>query len=145
MARNVSYANVVATLALFIALGGGAYAVVQLPKNSVTTVQVKNRSLLAKDFKKGQLKAGRAGAAGQPGSAGQKGDRGLGGPAGQPGLTGDTGPQGIRGADGSAKGYAAVTSFGKVYGASKNITDSNITQESVGEYCFNGLPFQPTA
>ena len=32
---QLTYANVVATLALFLALGGGAYAATQLPKNSV--------------------------------------------------------------------------------------------------------------
>src|SRR5439155_2086287 len=65
-----------ATLAVFIALGGGAYAVT-LPKHSVGTKQLKSRavtaakvrkgaisspkvrdfSLLARDFKKGQLPA----------------------------------------------------------------------------------------
>jgi hypothetical protein len=34
---KVTYANVVATLALFVALGGSAYAATQLPKNSVGT------------------------------------------------------------------------------------------------------------
>ena len=37
MARHLSYANVMATIALFIALGGGAYALTTLPRNSVTT------------------------------------------------------------------------------------------------------------
>ena len=65
--RHVNYGNVVATLALFLALGGGAYAAVKLPKNSVTSVQVKNGSLTAKDFKKGQLK-GKTGPAGPAGA-----------------------------------------------------------------------------
>lgn len=65
---RVNYANVMATVAVFLALGGGAYAATQLPKNSVGTKQlkrdavtspkVKNGSLLAKDFKKGQLPRG---------------------------------------------------------------------------------------
>src|SRR5438045_1761888 len=74
MRRHLTYANVVASLALFIALGGGAYAALTPPKNSVTTLQVKNGSLLAKDFKRGQLKAGRRGAQGLPGAAGAAGD-----------------------------------------------------------------------
>ncbi len=39
---RLTYANVVATIALFVALGGGAYAVLKLPKNSVKSKQIKN-------------------------------------------------------------------------------------------------------
>ncbi len=84
---KLSYANVVATLALFIALGGTGYAVSQLPKNSVKSKQiaknavrsaevagnairsgeVESGSLLADDFAPGQLPAGQDGAQGPPG------------------------------------------------------------------------------
>jgi hypothetical protein len=40
---RLSYANVVATLAPFIALGGGAYAAIKLPANSVGTKQLKKK------------------------------------------------------------------------------------------------------
>jgi hypothetical protein len=70
IAEQLSYANIVATLALVLVLGGGAYAVTQLPKNSVGTKQVKNQSLRAKDFKKGQLPVGATGPAGPTGLAG---------------------------------------------------------------------------
>ena len=63
-----SPAMVVACLALTIALGGTSYAAVTLPRssvgtaqlkrNAVTSVKVKNRSLLAIDFKRGQLPRG---------------------------------------------------------------------------------------
>jgi hypothetical protein len=39
---RLSYANVMATIAVFLALGGGAYAVSSLPKNSVGTKQLKD-------------------------------------------------------------------------------------------------------
>ena len=39
---RITYANVMATVAVFIALGGGAYAVSSLPKNSVGTKQLRN-------------------------------------------------------------------------------------------------------
>src|SRR3712207_6750314 len=42
---RLTYANVVATLALFIALGGGAYAVTALPRNSVGTQQLKRNAV----------------------------------------------------------------------------------------------------
>ena len=64
MRRHLTYPNVVASLALFVALGGSSYAALKLPKNSVTTREVKNGSLLGKDFKPGQLRAGPAGATG---------------------------------------------------------------------------------
>lgn len=83
---RLTYANVVATIALFCALGGGAYAATQLPKNSVGTKQlkkdavnsnkVKDGSLLGKDFKAGQLPAGKDGAPGPAGPRGETGPRG---------------------------------------------------------------------
>jgi hypothetical protein len=75
-----SPAMVIASLALLIALGGTSYAAVQaLPRNSVTTVQVRDFSLLARDFKRGQVPRGPAGPAGP---AGPQGPQGPAGPAG---------------------------------------------------------------
>jgi hypothetical protein len=42
---HVTYANVTATLALFIALGGGAYAATALPANSVGPKQLKKNAV----------------------------------------------------------------------------------------------------
>lgn len=94
-----SYANVVSTLALFIALGGVSYAAVTLPANSVSSKQikrgavknsdlgksavtgskVKNGSLLSGDFKPGQLPAGATGAQGLKGDKGDAGTNGTSG------------------------------------------------------------------
>ena len=75
-----SPAMVIGCLALLLALGGTGYAASQaLPRNSVTSVQVKDRSLLARDFKAGQLPRGPAGPAGP---AGAQGPAGPAGPAG---------------------------------------------------------------
>ncbi|MCU0258122.1 MAG: hypothetical protein MUF56_03775 [Solirubrobacteraceae bacterium] len=83
--------NLVAYLALFVALGGTSYAAVNLPRNSVGTAQlkpsavtsakVKNGSLLAADFRRGQLRAGPQGAAGPAGPAGERGAAGERGPS----------------------------------------------------------------
>jgi hypothetical protein len=74
---------VIACVALLIVLGGTGYAAVQaLPRNSVTTVQVKDHSLLARDFRAGQLPRGAPGA---PGPAGPAGPQGPAGPAGASG------------------------------------------------------------
>src|SRR3954447_23368001 len=98
---HLSYANVVATIALFVVLGGGAYAATKLPKNSVTTIQVKDRSLLAKDFKSGQIPKGAKGAKGDNGLQGAKGDPGAKGDAGAPGAPGANGKDGVNGKDGA--------------------------------------------
>jgi hypothetical protein len=89
----------VALTALFVALGGIGYAATSLPKNSVgtkqlrngavTAIKVKNFSLLASNFKAGQLPAG------PPGSQGPRGPQGAVGPIGATGL------QGAKGNDGS--------------------------------------------
>jgi hypothetical protein len=74
---------VVAFVALTVALGGTSYAIAQLPansvgtkqlkKNAVTTAKVKNRSLVAKDFRSGQLPRGARGPAGPQGAPGTAG------------------------------------------------------------------------
>src|SRR5712691_3518405 len=77
-----SPAMVVAYLALLVALGGTGYAATRLPRDSVTTVQVKDFSLLARDFRRGQIPAGPVGPAGPAGPAGAPGATGPAGPAG---------------------------------------------------------------
>ena len=48
---KLTYANVMATAAVFIALGGGAYAATQLPKNSVGTKQLKDGAVTTAKIK----------------------------------------------------------------------------------------------
>jgi hypothetical protein len=53
---GLTYANVIATLALFLALGGGAYAVSKLPKNSVGTPQLKKNAVRSGKVKNGAVR-----------------------------------------------------------------------------------------
>jgi hypothetical protein len=48
---KLTYANVMATIAVFIALGGASYAATQLPKNSVGTKQLKNNAVTGAKIK----------------------------------------------------------------------------------------------
>jgi hypothetical protein len=57
--RSLSYANVMATIAVFLALGGGAYAAINLPKNSVGTKQLKNRAVTGAKIKQGAVTSAR--------------------------------------------------------------------------------------
>ena len=69
---------IVSLIALFVALGGTSYAVTQLPRNSVGTEQIKDRSILASDIKSSEMRklkgsTGPVGATGATGSTGATG------------------------------------------------------------------------
>jgi hypothetical protein len=87
LGSRLTYGNVMATVAVFVALGGTSYAVAtgsidsrEIKNNSVRSKDIRNngilsrdvrdRSLLAKDFKSGQLPAGPTGKDGPPGKDG---------------------------------------------------------------------------
>ena len=91
-----TYANVMATIAVFIALGGTSYGVLRItgknvPRNALTGADIRdltsrdirNRSLLRRDFRAGELRArtaGPRGPKGDKGDTGSKGDQGVPGP-----------------------------------------------------------------
>jgi hypothetical protein len=151
MRPKLTYANVVATLALFVALGGSATAAVlitgkNVKNNSLTGVDVKNGSLrsadikdgdlLAKDFKAGQLPAGATGPQGIPGP---KGETGEAGPKGETGATGERGPQGEPGTDGvdgvsASKTWAVINADGSIRSQS-----GGITTIGPGGFCTNSI------
>lgn len=78
MGGRLSYANVIATISLFLALGGGAYAATQLPKDSVTSKQIKKGSIRIDDLSSTTVRKLR-------GNVGPQGDRGVIGPSGASG------------------------------------------------------------
>jgi hypothetical protein len=115
---GLTYANVMATIAVFLALGGGAYAALKLPKNSVgpqqikkgavSSSKIKDASLLIEDFKAGQVPAGR------PGERGPKGD------------TGGAGAQGVQGERGPSDVYSArIGEFAASYTLPKTVPAGN--------------------
>jgi len=60
--RHLTFANVVACLALFVALGGASYAATQLPKSSVGAKQLKNGAVSAAKLKAKAVTAAKLGA-----------------------------------------------------------------------------------
>jgi hypothetical protein len=125
-----SYANVVSTIALFLALGGVAFASNVLPAlsvgskqlkpNAVRTGKIANRSITRVKIRKGAIRyahlnpqlvkklAARRGPAGPRGQRGAEGPRGEVGPAGAPGADGSVGATGATGAIGP-QGDTGVT------------------------------------
>ena len=112
---QLTYANVMATIAVFLAMGGGAYALTvprnsvgagqikanavdtaEIKNNAVTSPKVRNGSLLEDDFRRGELPTGAKGDKGDPGP------QGPGGPQGAQGLPGEKGEKGDKGDPGSA-------------------------------------------
>jgi len=99
LSEKLTYANVTATIALFVALGGTSYAAIKLPRNSVGATQIatgavrsaeiKDRSVGLRDISTGARTS-------------LRGQRGL---AGSPGPQGPAGPP-------AARFFAAVSSAG---------------------------------
>ncbi len=85
--------NVIAYLALFVALGGTSYAALKLPKNSVGSKQIKNGAVAKRDLARTvRAELTRTGVPGAPGSQGPQGIQGLQGLQGQAGQPGGRGP-----------------------------------------------------
>jgi len=101
---RLDYANVVATLALFVALGGSSYAAIKVTgrevrDESLTGRDIRDGSLRARDLRAGTLKSGPRGERGATGAAGATGAQGATGPVGAKGDTGATGPMGPGGGE----------------------------------------------
>ena len=115
----MTYANVVASIALFVALGGTGYAATQLAPNSVGTRQLKRGAVTAAKI---NARARRAlkGAAGPVGATGPQGARG---PAGVNGVNG------TKGADGTVSSKIGYL-IGPI-GIAPGTADANVIRVSV--------------
>jgi hypothetical protein len=161
--QRLTYANVMATIAVFVALGGSSYAAVRITgkqvadssltgrdiKNgSVTGADVKNRSLRALDFKRGQLPRGTTGPQGLQGPKGDNGDPGVPGSAraygevaidssGNYALVPGTTKNVVGLAQGGGGNPAACIQLDPSIDASKAITIATANNRSGGTQSFN--------
>jgi hypothetical protein len=146
---RLTYANVMATIAVFIALGGSSFAVMRVTGKNVphdaltgdditdlTSQDIRDYSLLKRDFKRGELKAssegvpgpqGPKGDAGGKGDAGAQGLKGAKGDAGEKGATGLQGSQGVTGIQGS-QGVTGTTGPKGDPGPLLNVLPSHATE-----------------
>ena len=137
LTRSPSPAMVVALVALVSSLTGGAVAATlidgddiarksiakkHLKKNAVVTKKVKNGTLLADDFKPGQL---REGVQGIQGLQGPKGDKGA------PGEDGADGADGVDGADATAL-WAVINGSNGATARGSHVTSSG--RNNIGFY-----------
>jgi hypothetical protein len=98
----LSYGNVVATIALFCAVGGTSYAALtvtgknvkdssltgaDIKNSSLTANDVRDGTLLARDFRRGEIPAGAPGQQGPQGPQGPQGAKGDKGDKGNAGAT----------------------------------------------------------
>ena len=146
-----------AAIAAVVALeSGSAGLTATLPRDSVGSLQVRDRSLFAKDFAAGQLPRGQRGAEGPQGPAGAAGAQGAAGAAGPAGPKGDQGQQGPPGPPGP-KGDAAVSAYAYVVPPEVSmhsdpvlVTQQSrnfaaVTNPALGLYCLEpSHPMQPS-
>jgi hypothetical protein len=110
--ERLSYANVVATLALFVALGGTSYALT-LPRNSVGSKQLRTNSIGRSEIKRGAVNTRAIKNQSIRLRDVSRGTRNA--LRGTPGLTGPQGPPGFQ-------LFAAVSSGGVIHKGNANYT-----------------------
>jgi len=95
--KRFSYANVMSTMAFFLALGGVSYAAVSIPANSVGTRQIVDKSVGTNDLADRAVTSSKINPAVLTLFKGQKGDVGTAGVSGVKGDPGERGPAGANG------------------------------------------------
>ncbi len=113
MRARLSYANVMATIAVFIALGGTGYAAATLPRNSVGAEQIRTGAVRSSEIKDHSIRTGDMAQSARDALRGKTGPQG---PAGAAGATGAQGPAGptywaaVNSGGGRARGNATTSS-----------------------------------
>lgn len=85
---RLTYANVMATVAVFVALGGTSYAAIKLPRNSVGGTQIKTAAVTSSEVKDRSLGVRDLALAARTSLRGERGPQGPKGDTGPPGSGG---------------------------------------------------------
>jgi hypothetical protein len=88
---RMTYANVMATIAVFVALGGSSYAAVKLPRNSVGNEQIRTGAVRSSEIKDRSIRTSDLATSTRNSLRGRTGPQG---PAGAQGAAGAQGPAG---------------------------------------------------
>lgn len=160
-----TYANVLATLAIFVAMGGTSYALTMIGSaniydDSIRHWDIRNDDIRGTDIASGAIGTGELKAdavtstriapdtitladISADAEAALQGQTGAQGPQGDPGATGDTGPTGPTGDTGptgpagTAMAFAYVNSDGTVNSSrSSNVDATEVSHPETGVYCF---------
>jgi hypothetical protein len=121
---RLSYANVVSSLALFIALGGTGYAVTQLPRNSVGNRQLKSNAVSSGKIRARAVQRSDLAPNARIGARGARGPTGPTGPLG-PSETIQVNRPGVVGIPAGAGGAATIASL--TLGPGSWLLDANTT------------------
>lgn len=103
---RLTYANVTASLALFIALGGASYAAVQLPRNSVGSAQIRTGAVSSTEVKDRSLRLRDISPTTRTQLSGKQGPQGPAGPAGATGAPATRFTAAVRASGGFDRGTA---------------------------------------
>jgi hypothetical protein len=137
--QNLNYANVMATTAVFVALGGSAYAAT-LAKNSVGTKQLKASSVTTTKIKNGAVTGPKVklSSLGTVPSATSAASAGVAATATNADALGGSPPSAF--AASSVVRSATINSAGSLVPAkSDGVANSNFLHTGEGLYCINGL------
>jgi hypothetical protein len=142
--KRLSYANVMATIAVFAALGGSAYAAIQLPKNSVGAKQLKNGAVTTAKVKNGAI-TGQKIKLSTLGTVPSAATAGSAGTAGKASDADALGGKPVSAFAASTVVRSATVNGGLITGQSDGIGLSNFVQNGTGFYCIKGLDPAPRA
>jgi hypothetical protein len=125
MWRHLSYANVMATIAVFIALGGTSYAVATLPRNSVGAKQIRPGAVGKSEIRTGAIHSS------------DLHDRSVGlraiSRSARRALRGQAGPQGPAGAPGPP-GVTLAAAVDSAGGIAHSVGGATGGRQGVGDY-----------
>ena len=147
MRRHLTYANVTASLALFLALGGASYAAIKLPANSVGSKQIKDGAVSSVDIKNHTLKAGdfKGGLPSGPrGPRGPQGDRGAAASKYWARIGGGASPTVVNSSGGVAVSLGAGSTRDVTFPTNVSNCAITLTQLGGGALVFFRVPSEPT-